>query len=75
MGEGDFDQSAEHGLVARPVCPTQEVIRVEVVRNLQGGFTKVNKPRGLDRAIQHSTVNTRAEFGKDFNKIIFLGKY
>ena len=43
MGEGDFDQSAEHGLVARPVCPTQEVIRVEVVRNLQGGLTKVNQ--------------------------------
>ena len=36
MGEGELDQFPEHGLVACPVGPTQEVIGVEIVRNLQG---------------------------------------
>ena len=56
MREGDFDQSAEHGLVARPVGPTQEVIRVDKVRNLQGERGLHVQKKDLDRVIQHTAL-------------------
>ena len=47
VGEGDLDQSAEIGLVARPVSATQQVIGVERVDNLQVGSSPYFKETTL----------------------------